>query len=544
MMKAEDAMPESQTIADLIAALSRRDAYPQHVDAVEVHQTHISVVFLAGAYAYKIKKPVNLGFVDFSTLEKRKYFCDEEVRLNRRLAPHVYLGVTPITEPDAQAREAASSNACASGSKPVQIGGAGPVVEWAVQMKRLPHDAALEARLARGEVTEAQIRALAQRVAAFHRDAETNECIASFGRFEVVAANARENFLQTAEHVHGTVSLEHYERMKRLTDSVLAEHQERIDARAARGMPRDTHGDLRVDHVYLFPEQAPPEDLVIIDCIEFSDRFRYADPVADIAFLAMDLTYHGHRHLARILTDAYFDASQDEEGRSLLPYYVAYRAMVRAKVDGMKSVEPEVDGAERGKAIRSAQAHWLLALGELAPQIQRPALILLAGLPGSGKSTLARRIASLASFEVFRSDVIRKRLTTADFYSREWTERTYDALLRHAHDTLFETGRVIVDANFREDAQRRRFFDAAKERCVPMLLFQCQTTPETAHARLNARTNDASDADWTIYQKLADAWEPIAADMMPVTRILDTSGTIEESEQALLAILRDEGLFH
>src|SRR5436190_524680 len=184
-------------LVELIEALSRPEAYSHAVDAVEVHQTHISVVFLAGPFAYKIKKPVDLGFVDFSTLAKRKHYCEEEVRLNRRLAPQVYLGVVPITEPDAQARESIASLACASGSVVrFHVGGSGRILEWAVQMKRLAAEATLENRLLRGEVSVQQIQSLAQRVAAFHHSAERNAHIASYGRFAVVAENALDNFTQ------------------------------------------------------------------------------------------------------------------------------------------------------------------------------------------------------------------------------------------------------------------------------------------------------------------------------------------------------------
>ena len=173
-------------------------------------------------------------------------------------------------------------------------------------------------------------------------------------------------------------------------------------------MPRDTHGDLHLDHVYLFPDRAPPADLVIIDCIEFNERFRFADPVADMAFLVMDLAFHGRRDLARAFADAYFRASGDEEGRALLPFYTAYRAAVRGKVEGMELAEREVPEAERAAALVRARAHWLLALGELEEPGRRPCLVLVGGLPGTGKSTLARGLAEQAGFTVIRSDLVRR----------------------------------------------------------------------------------------------------------------------------------------
>jgi uncharacterized protein len=336
-------------LARLIEALSSIVAYPHSVEAVEVCQTHISVVFLAGPYAYKIKKPVNLGFLDFTAPERRRHFCEEEVRLNRRLAPTVYQGIVPVTRTSTGA----------------EIDGRGETVEWAVKMERLPRDATLEQRLCRGEVGLALLATLAQKIAQFHRDAEAGPHIAACGRFEMVARNVRENFEQSAGQVGVTLSRTVFERLSKLTEESLIRHRSLIEARAERGVPRDTHGDLHLEHVYLFPERQPPADLVVIDCIEFNERFRYADPVSDMAFLAMDLAFHGRKDLAGAFADAYFQATQDAEGRELLPLYSSYRAAVRGKVEGMELREKEVSESEQAAALVRARSHWLLALSEL-----------------------------------------------------------------------------------------------------------------------------------------------------------------------------------
>jgi aminoglycoside phosphotransferase family enzyme len=245
-------------IARLISALAEAAAYPFPVAKVEVRQTHISVVFLTGEVAYKIKKPVNLGFVDFSTLEKRRHFCEEEVRLNRRLAPAVYLGVVPITQ---------------TGSG-LHFEGAGETQDWAVKMKRLPDSATIHERLQRGEITVTQVEALARRLASFHQGAERGKAISAFGRFEVVAQVLGDVFKDAASQVGITVSRPVFERLQRLIQGNLVRLRPLIDSRAERGMTCDTHGDLHLDHVYLFPERPPPDDLVIVDCIEFNERFR------------------------------------------------------------------------------------------------------------------------------------------------------------------------------------------------------------------------------------------------------------------------------
>jgi aminoglycoside phosphotransferase family enzyme len=333
----------------LIEALSEPAAYPYPVEAVEVRQTHISAVFLAGPFVYKVKKPVNLDFLDFSTLEKRFHFCEEEVRLNRRLAPKVYLGVVPVVWT----------------AKGLQFEGDGEVIEWAVKMQRLPDEATLLERVRRGEVGIELVEALARRIASFHKGAETNERVAAFGRFDAVAHNILDIFAEAGSQVGTTVSEAIFGRVKSLAEEALARLRPLIEARAARGMPRDCHGDLHLDHIYVFPDRAPPADLVIIDCIEFNERFRFIDPVADMAFVVMDLTYLGRKDLARTFADAYFHAAQDEEGRALLPLFTAYRATVRGLVEGLELAEKEVPEAERSAALERARTHWFLALSEL-----------------------------------------------------------------------------------------------------------------------------------------------------------------------------------
>lgn len=337
-------------LRQLIDGLSRPDAYPHPVADVRVIQTHISVVFLAGEFAYKVRKPVRLGFLDFSTLELRHTDCLEEVRLNRRMAPDVYLGVVPI-----------------STANGVRVDGPGEPVEWAVRMRRLPEGVTLLDRLERGELTVPLVERVAEMVAAFHRTAEGGGGghVAAFGRLAVVAGNARANFAESEPEVGVTVDRAVFDRVRDLTERQLAALGPLVEGRAARGVTRDTHGDLHLDHVYLLPDRPPPHDLLAIDCVEFSPRFRYADPVADAAFLVMDLTFRGRRDLADAFADAYFRHSGDADGRRLLPFYTAYRAVVRAKVEGLMLREPEVPEADRERNRTLARRHWQLALDVL-----------------------------------------------------------------------------------------------------------------------------------------------------------------------------------
>jgi uncharacterized protein len=522
-------------LARLIEALSAPAAYPFPLDQVKVCQTHISVVFLAGAYAYKIKKPVNLSFLDFTTLAQRRHACDEEVRLNRRLAPEVYLGVVPVTTRGA------------SISMDAQTEGAGEIVEWAVKMQRLPDDATLLTRLRRGEVGCELVEALGLKIAGFHASAESGQHVSAFGRFDVVAANTRENFHQAQSQVGVTVSPAVFERVQALTEAALQKHRPLIEARAARGVPRDTHGDLHLDHVYLFPDRPPPADLVIIDCIEFNDRFRFSDPVADMAFLHMDIAFHGRRDLAGLFADAYFRAAQDEEGRALLPLYSAYRAVIRAKVEGLELGETEIPEDERSHAVTRAHGHWLLALAELETPGRRPCLVLVGGLPGSGKSTLAWGLAQRAGFQVIRSDVVRKELAgpsfPGDIYTSAWTQRTYAECLRRAEQALFQGQRVVVDASFITEDLRRPFLDAAARWGVQAALFICQTDAQTACRRLDQRRGDVSDADWSVRQSLALRWEELAPNTGQCSHAICTSGTPEEAQSLALGRLMQLALY-
>jgi aminoglycoside phosphotransferase family enzyme/predicted kinase len=515
----------------LLEALTDPAAYPRPAP-VEVRQTHLSVAFLVGDTVFKIRKPVNLGFVDFTTLEKRKHDCDEEVRLNRRLAPAVYRGIVPITIENDQ----------------VRVGGQGEPIEWAVEMVRLPDDATLKALISRDDVTVPQIEALAHRLAEFHRAAARGEDVSRFGHFDVVAGNARENFSQTANHVGVTVRQPLYDRVRELTEQALAELKPLIESRAERGVPCDTHGDLHLSHVYLFPDRPPPDNLVIIDCIEFAERFRFADPVADLAFLVMDLQFHGRRDLARACAEAYFAASGDEEGTKLLPFYVAYRAVVRAKVEGMQALEAEVPEVQRNKRRGSAGAHWRLALGTLEDPLRRPALVLVGGLPGTGKSTLSRTLANSANFTLIRSDVIRKESAgvpvnkKADgIYTDEWTDRTYDECGNRVWQRMTNNGRVIMDASFTEGARRTALLWAAKLLGVPAVFLVCRADPALVRKRLRARRGDASDADEHVYEELATRWEADHPHYRHQTVEIDTTDAGPGLEQAL-DVLRGMGL--
>ncbi len=507
-------------LPSLLRALAEPSAYPFPVAEVVVCQTHISAVFLAGPFAYKVKKPVNPGFLDFSTLENRHHFCEEEVRLNRRLAPDIYLGVVPVVRDGGRLR----------------VEGAGEPVEWAVKMRRLPEGVTLHERLRRDEVGTALVEALARKIADFHHRSPAPDAFRAQSRFDVVAGNIREVFATAAPSVGTAVSAAVYGRVRELVEEQLARQRPLIDGRAARGLTRDAHGDLHLDHVCYFPDRAPPDDIICIDCIEFNERFRFIDPVADMAFAAMDLAFHGRRDLAGAFAEAYFAAAGDDEGRALLPLFAAYRASVR--------------GAEHAAALQSARGHWLLALAGLEEPARRPALLLVGGLQGSGKSTLSRAVAQRADFTHIRSDEVRKELAGVApdrrldeaFYSPEWTERTYAECLRRAGERLFEGGRVLIDATFADEERRRLCLGAAARWGVPALWLLCRAEPEVVRRRLGQRRGDVSDADWDVYLRAAARWQEPGSATRRAMAVVPTDDSPDQALRRGERALREAGL--
>jgi aminoglycoside phosphotransferase family enzyme len=299
----------------------------------------MSFIFLAGEYVYKIKKPVNLGYLDYTTLEKRHFFCHQELELNRRLCPGAYLAVVPIVEEKGGLR----------------IEGRGKAIEYAVKMKQLPQDRMMDVLLPRGQVTPEMVARVAEKLVGFHQKAETNRKIAAFGKLDVIRQNTDENFGQTEKYIGTSITAEEYQHIKNYTNNFIDSNASLFDKRVREGRIRDCHGDLHAAHVCF------TDDICIYDCIEFNDRFRYSDVASEIAFLAMDLDRYQQAGLSRHLVNTYVGLGHDEELLKLLNFYKCYRAYVRGKVESFKLDDPYIPEEEKAKVLTAAQSYFQLA---------------------------------------------------------------------------------------------------------------------------------------------------------------------------------------
>jgi aminoglycoside phosphotransferase family enzyme len=322
-----------------VQALLKPETYPHHPQKVELVQTQMSFLFLTGDYVYKVKKPVDLGYLDYTTLEKRRFFCHQELELNRRLCLDEYLEVVPIVRRDGQ----------------IKLGGEGEVIEYAVKMKQLPADRMMDKLLPQNLVTVEMVVRVAEKLAAFHHKAVTSPEISAFGKLEAIKINTDENFIQTEKYIDISISADMYSQIKTYTDNFLKSNKSLFHKRVEEGRIRDCHGDLHAAHVCI------SNGICIYDCIEFNDRFRYGDVASEVAFLAMDLDRFRHVDLSQAFVSAYVRLSQDEDVLQLLNFYKCYRAYVRGKVASFMLDDRYIQETERKSALAAARNYFELA---------------------------------------------------------------------------------------------------------------------------------------------------------------------------------------
>jgi hypothetical protein len=469
-----------------------------------VHETHASWVFLAGEFAYKVKKPVRLAFLDYSTLSRRRAACLEEVRVNRELAPDIYLGVRAILRTAEGFRFAAQDTPGA--------------VEYAVLMRRFDEAHTLQGAIHTRSLTHAQIREVARRLADFHLSSPTLTAGGAVQALEAWSANIEE--IERLEHPGAW----RVEVMRGFGEAFMHTHAGEIERRAREGWVRDGHGDLRCEHLLL----GPP--VRIVDRIEFDPSLRQLDVACDLAFLTMDLEAHGRRWAARELVGAYRHAGGSPGSEQLRGFHGAYWALVRAKVALIAAAAPEA-GVRRHELVRAEQL-WRLA-ERLCWRARSPVAIVVCGAAASGKSTLAAELARRSRFPVISSDAIRKRRAglratdraAAEHYTKEFTHATYDLLSRDALAHLGRRGGVIVDATCHIKSERALLFHRLRRGNVTFLVVHCQVSLQTALARVAARMHNPeriSDATPRIVTEQFRRFQPL--EELPAQSVLALDG--------------------
>jgi aminoglycoside phosphotransferase family enzyme/predicted kinase len=557
---------------------------PTDTDPVACVQTHASVVLLAKEQVYKLKKPKFFGFFDYRTPQQRRHFCLEELRLNARLAPRIYLGVAPVLT--APGKQAVFGPALSPEQlpEPGDHFGSRTVSDFAVVMERLPDEATLEERLRRHDLDPALLPAIARRVADFHRSIPTNNHISSYGELETIKGNWEENFEQMRPYVGRALDERTFDCIFSYIHDFMHQRERLFAARIRDGRIRDCHGDLRLQHIYCIDSQSrgysSPRNsgvakftIDIIDCIEFNERFRYGDVAGEVAFLTMELDEAGRPDLAHEFTDSYMAASGDEALAELLPFYSCYRACVRGKVLAFQLDEPEVPAVQKEAACRRSNALFHLA-ARYAGGPTTPLLVMIGGVMGTGKSTLAAGLSHELGFRVIASDVTRKRLAGtaqsephadaygAGLYTASWTKQTYRALLAEATAVLADARSIILDASFSKRADRRAATALAVGAGARPILVECRCPRAIALHRLalrwQARTQaqepaeptapaslsvGASDGRPELYDAQAATWQPVLTGReVPLQHLeITTSGSPQEALQELLQALAPLG---
>lgn len=498
-----------------LQAMLVADFYPHPVGEIHLLQTHASFVVLTGTYAYKFKKPVDFGFLNYATLERRHHFCTEELRLNRRLAPALYLEVQAVVQ-GKQGFELAAENTEGA-------------IEYCVRMREFGQEQLLSHLFAEGEVTLALMERLGRRIAEFHREAPTTP---AFGSPELVRAPVDANYDTTGVYV-GTLQQEHqYTQTRAFTDQFFSTHAALFEQRREQGRIRECHGDLHLGNIALIDGE-----VTIFDCIEFNESFRCTDVMAEIAFLLMDLEARARPDLANCALNTYLEATGDWEGVTLLPLYLSYRAYVRAKVGALTADDPGVTPEARETAMALARGYFHQAWQYT--QAGQTRLFILHGVSGSGKSTVAREVSLHTRAIHLRSDAVRKHLAGvplgsnqsappgSGIYSDGMTRQTYDRMLKLAGVALAAGFSVVLDARYPRRAQRQAALALADALGVPATILECVAPREVLEKRLRERSQDISDADADLLDHQMAETEPLTDEERERARRIDSQTGLE-----------------
>ncbi|RMQ44180.1 hypothetical protein ALQ04_00438 [Pseudomonas cichorii] len=478
----------------LIAALQNPALFPHPVENFRVIETHISWVLLTGSYVYKFKKPVNFGFLDFTTLAARKHFCNEELRLNQRMTEDLYLEVIPVT----------------GSAEAPQLGGSGEAIEYALKMRQFSQEGLLSTLQANGELTTGHIDQLANQIASAHINAPQVLGENELGSPDSVMAPVLQNFEQIRPLISEKADLLQLDSLQAWAESSFERLKPLLARRKAEGFIRECHGDIHLGNATVIDGK-----VVIFDCIEFNEPFRMTDVYADIGFLAMDLEDRGLKSLSRRLISQYLEQTGDYQGLELLNFYKAYRALVRAKV-ALFSQPADADGVQRAATLRQYRNYANLA--ESYSAIPSRFLAITHGVSAVGKSHVAMRLVESLGAIRLRSDVERKRLfkeQDAGLYSAEASKATYDHLHQLAETILRAGFSAVIDATYLKHDQRNAAAKAAETTGVPFLILDCEAPQAVIAGWLKQRqeqNNDPSDATLEVIEAQQASREPLDAD--------------------------------
>jgi aminoglycoside phosphotransferase family enzyme/predicted kinase len=490
----------TQLQTEIFEAMARPDFYPHHVSTIEQRETHISKVFLTGEFAYKIKKPVSLEFLDFTTLARRKHYCQQEVILNQCLTRGIYLYVVPITLEKGK----------------YFMAGPGETVEYAVKMRQLPEKLSMLQLAHRGKLDRDSIDELARVLAGFYRQSSTNDNINKIGAWSTIWTNTEENFNQTEQFAGSLLDQHMFQIIRAATLSFLIRRKVLFEHRVEHEKIRDCHGDLRSGHIYFF------DGIQIIDCIEFNDRFRYSDITSDLAFLTMDLDFEGYPRIAQDFINSFLDYTRDEEMLVLLDFYKCYRAFVRAKVNCLYLQGRDASTSRHKKLLRETRRYLNLAY-RYAVQFTRPTVWVICGLPAAGKTATASMMAKMLGLAIFHTDVVRKTLFNLPLdesqdlpfeegiYSKECTALVYGKLLMLAQEEIERGRSIILDGTFSRRHQREEALRLARDMDANIIVVECTASNETLKTRLAGRSSSTtiSDARLNHLKQFRARFEPI-----------------------------------
>jgi len=504
-----------------IVSMLNPQVYNHPVQSIELIETHISWVVLTGQYAYKIKKPVNFGFLDFSTLQKRHTFCQQEVRLNRRLAAALYLDVVAIA---------------GTQDKPV-IAEQGEGFEYAVKMRQFPQASQLDHVLAAGDLHLKHMDAIARMVAEFHQQIIIADPRSGYGNKESVYQPVEENFTQISEHIDNKQYDESLSQLKQWSQSEFTKQEPVFAQRKGDGFIRECHGDMHLRNL-LWLEDQP----MAFDCIEFNPALRWIDVMSEVAFLVMDLQDRQQPELANRFLNTYLEITGDYAGLTLLPYYLCYRALVRAKVDALRLEQKNTSTEENAQLRIEFNSYLKLATG----YTQRPKrkLIIMRGVSASGKTTVSQQLLDVLGAIRIRSDVERKRLFNinltsrvsnehhvnkidAGLYSPQASQQTYNKLLELSVEIIHAGYSVIVDAAFLKQQQRNPFRLLAESLNVQYIIIEILAPPEILRQRIVERKGDVSDADLAVLEYQLANWQPLDEDEMSVAIPVDSNEALD-----------------